>query len=159
MSSVLVNDIKAVVKLYQPVSVKHLTNQFIFCEDVPLQKVLLKQIELLRFFCGSSRALLSSRSAVRCTRRRLLHVCLAVRCFYCVQFRVCLAFRRAMHSCAAHSRLTNPVRLLLLAVDPPAVADLCGRTALVICCHPLPHLPDEIVLIMNFPGCSSCRSG
>ena len=58
MRGMLVNDIKAVVKLYQPVSVKYLTNQFIFCADIPFQKVLLKQIELLRFFCGSSRVLL-----------------------------------------------------------------------------------------------------
>ena len=48
MCGMLINDIKIVMKLYQPVCIKDLTDQTVFRADFPLQQIFLKKIQLLR---------------------------------------------------------------------------------------------------------------
>ena len=43
----LVYDVEAVLKLDQPVCVKHLSDQLIFRADIPLQEIFLEKIKLL----------------------------------------------------------------------------------------------------------------
>ena len=137
MCRMLVYDIKTVLILDEPVCVKHLPDQFVLCADVPFQKILLKKIKLLRFrlygffhFTGTcfrrAGSCISVSSSLHVTRSAFCRLCI----IYC--------------------RFPDSVRLLLLAVDPSFVRHFRRGRPVMVRHDTLPHLPDEVILVMDF---------
>ena len=133
----LVYDIKTVLILDEPVCVKHLPDQFILRTYIPFQKIFLKQIKLLGFrlygffhFTGTcfrhAGSCISVSSSLRVTRSAFCRLCIV----YCgFPYTVCL---------------------FLLPVDTAFIRHFCRGRPVVVCHDAFPHLPDEVILIMDF---------